>query len=95
MFYDFVFKPVLFTEKTTNLIEKNKYVFLIHHKLSKTHIKHFFKKYYNLHILQINTANQNRQKKNIFKKKGYKKFYKRCILQLKKNAVIPTLFLKK
>nr|YP_009519319.1 ribosomal protein L23 [Codium arabicum]AYC65242.1 ribosomal protein L23 [Codium arabicum] len=85
----------MLTEKTTNLMENQKYVFLINPRLNKTHIKSFFKKFYNLSILQINTLNLSQKKRQILTNKNYTKRSKRCILTISKETTIPSVFLKK
>nr|YP_009472745.1 ribosomal protein L23 [Codium arenicola]ARO74395.1 ribosomal protein L23 [Codium arenicola] len=76
-------------------MENQKYVFLINQRLTKTHIKYFFEKFYKIQIKKINTTNISRKKLQILNIQSYKKVYKRCIITISQNAILPPIFLKK
>ena len=69
--------PVLLTEKTSRLMEENKYTFQVDLKLSKKEIKNFIEKHYQVKVIRINTHRPPRVK-------GLP-FYKRAIITLEKT----------
>jgi large subunit ribosomal protein L23 len=52
---DFIKYPILLTEKTSQLLEYNKYTFNFDVKATKLEIKEFIEKYYKVKIKKINT----------------------------------------
>lgn len=82
----------LFTEKTTLLFENNKYTFDVSSKATKTQIKLFFKQYYQLKIIKINTYPLIRQHLNVMNNTYSKKIYKRIIISLPKTHPLPSKF---
>nr|YP_009532771.1 ribosomal protein L23 [Pedobesia claviformis]AYC65319.1 ribosomal protein L23 [Pedobesia claviformis] len=75
-------KHYLFTEKTTLLLESNKYVFDIYPYLNKNHIRLLFQQNYQLRLKKINTYTLNRKSVNKLTSRGYKKLTKRVIISL-------------
>jgi large subunit ribosomal protein L23 len=52
---DFIKYPILLTEKTTQLLEYNKYTFNFDVKATKLDIRNFIETYYKVKIKKINT----------------------------------------
>nr|YP_009330326.1 50S ribosomal protein L23 [Lambia antarctica]ANN39075.1 50S ribosomal protein L23 [Lambia antarctica] len=89
MLIDYLKKPGLFTEKTTNLLEQNQYTFDVVDKLTKKQIKVLFQKIYNIKPLKINSHRLTRKKTRLLASKGYKNINKRIIIKLEKNQKLP------
>ncbi len=70
--------PVL-TEKSILLFRQKTYIFIINKILTKQEIKFFFKIFFNINIIKINTLNLSIKKqvkeKKIERKSKYKKIY--------------------
>jgi len=69
--------PVVLTEKTSRLMEENKYSFQVNLKLSKKEIKSFIENHYQVKVIRINTHRPPRSK-------GLP-CYKRAIVTLEKT----------
>nr|YP_010199026.1 ribosomal protein L23 [Hydropuntia urvillei]UAD88475.1 ribosomal protein L23 [Hydropuntia urvillei] len=78
---DIIKYPIL-TDKTTQMIEENKYHFAVRNKANKIDIKQAIEKLFNVKVKKINTLNVKPKKKRIGKKIGYKKKYKKAIIKL-------------
>lgn len=89
LFCSLLKKKVLFTEKTTNRLENNKYTFDVIHHLTKSQIKKLFKKIYNIEPIKINSYKITRKKVRLLTSQGYKKKTKRIIITLPKTQKLP------
>ena len=73
-----IIKKVLITEKSSNLLEKNKYTFVVNDTVSKIEFKQYLKTLFNLNVTDINSIlckGKTFKRKNIsFKKSNFKKF---------------------
>lgn len=73
-----IIKKVLITEKSSNLLENNKYSFVVNDSVSKIEFKQYLKSLFNLNVININSIlykGKTYKRKNIsFKKSNYKKF---------------------
>nr|ARQ82198.1 ribosomal protein L23 [Avrainvillea mazei] len=76
------------TDKSTKLIDKNKYTFDVDLKLTKPQIKKIIETLYNVKVLAVNTHCLPRKKKNLKTFKNYLSFKKRTIISLSKNQKI-------
>jgi large subunit ribosomal protein L23 len=75
-------KYPLLTEKSLKLIKLNIYTFIIDNILTKTEIKYFFKIFFNIKIIKLNTLNLSIKKKKIENKIGKKTQYKKIYIKL-------------
>nr|UAD87647.1 ribosomal protein L23 [Gracilaria salicornia] len=74
-------RPIL-TDKTTKMVEDNKYYFAVEIKTKKSEIKQAVEKLFNVKVEKINTLIIKPQKKRIGKHTGYKSQYKKAIVKL-------------
>nr|WCH57161.1 ribosomal protein L23 [Hypnea musciformis] len=84
---DIVKYPVI-TDKSTQLLEENKYTFAVDDQAHKKDIKKTIEHTFNIKIKTINTCNRHPKKKRVGKFIGYKKRYKKAIITLEKNYSI-------
>nr|YP_009511091.1 ribosomal protein L23 [Hydropuntia rangiferina]AXI96764.1 ribosomal protein L23 [Hydropuntia rangiferina]UAD87445.1 ribosomal protein L23 [Hydropuntia rangiferina] len=77
-----IIKYPILTDKTTQMIEENKYHFAVETKAKKTEIKQAIEKIFNVKVEKINTLVIKPRKKRIGKKVGYKNKYKKAIIKL-------------
>jgi len=79
-------KSLVFTEKTTRLIEKyDSYTFDVDPRLTKPQIRQFFESVFKVKVLSVNTHRPPRQKRRLGSSQGYKTQYKRAIVTIPKN----------
>lgn len=90
-----VIKEPHITEKATDLIEQNKYVFKIFPKANKSEIKKAIKALYGAKVEKVNIIHLAPKKRRIGKyqgwRKGLKKGYKKAIVTLKRGEEIEIL----
>lgn len=85
---DLIKYPII-TEKSCRLIEKNKYTFDVDKRLTKSQIKIILEKIFKVNIISVNTHLPPVKKKRLGLKQGYKVRYKRVIITIKPNQIIP------
>nr|YP_010199434.1 ribosomal protein L23 [Gracilariopsis tenuifrons]UAD89292.1 ribosomal protein L23 [Gracilariopsis tenuifrons] len=78
---DIIKYPIL-TDKTTRMIEENRYCFAVEVKANKLEIKKAIEKLFDVKIQTINTINIKSKKKRVGKYIGYKSKYKKAIIKL-------------
>nr|YP_010199230.1 ribosomal protein L23 [Crassiphycus usneoides]UAD88679.1 ribosomal protein L23 [Crassiphycus usneoides] len=78
---DIVKYPIL-TDKTTQMLEDNKYSFTVKVKAKKSEIKQAIEKLFDVKVEKINTLIMKPKKKRIGKNIGYKSKYKKAIVKL-------------
>nr|YP_009509318.1 ribosomal protein L23 [Gracilaria vermiculophylla]AXI96968.1 ribosomal protein L23 [Gracilaria vermiculophylla]QXU75173.1 ribosomal protein L23 [Gracilaria vermiculophylla]WDZ68022.1 ribosomal protein L23 [Gracilaria vermiculophylla] len=78
---DIIKYPIL-TDKTTQMIEDNKYYFAVEVKAKKSKIKQAIEELFKVKVKKINTLRIKPKKKRIGKYIGYKKIYKKAIIKL-------------
>ncbi|MBU1255556.1 50S ribosomal protein L23 [Patescibacteria group bacterium] len=90
-----VIKEPHITEKATDSIEQNKYVFKVFPKANKSEIKKAIKALYGAEVEKVNIVHLAPKKRRIGKyqgwRKGLKKGYKKAIVTLKQGEEIEIL----
>ncbi len=84
----FVLKSPYITEKGTMLEKENKYTFKVLNDSNKVEIKKEIEEKYNVNVLNVNIINAKRKKRRIGKHQGFKKGYKKAIVEIKKGQKI-------
>ena len=74
-------RPVI-TEKTTKLMEENKYCFLVDPKANKTQIKQAVEEIFKVKVKAVNTLNVLGKVKRMGKYEGRRPSWKRAIVTL-------------
>nr|YP_010197831.1 ribosomal protein L23 [Gracilaria isabellana]UAD86247.1 ribosomal protein L23 [Gracilaria isabellana] len=77
-----IIKHPILTDKTTLMVEDNKYYFAVTIKAKKSEIKQAVEKLFDVKVEKINTLIVKSQKKRIGKYLGYKSKYKKAIVKL-------------
>ena len=80
------------TEKSIGLYGNRQYTFLVDRILTKVQIKYIIEKIFNVHIIQVNTANLPVKTKRVGKFIGKKASYKKAYVKLKEGETISDLF---
>nr|YP_010902716.1 ribosomal protein L23 [Hypnea nidulans]WCH54571.1 ribosomal protein L23 [Hypnea nidulans] len=81
-------KYPIITDKSTQLLEENKYSFAVDNQANKKDIKKTIENTFNVKIKHVNTYNRYPKKKRVGKFIGYKKRYKKAIVTLENNYSI-------
>jgi len=81
------------SEKATQLSSENKYVFKVSSYSNKIEIKKAIEDLFGVSVITVNIVNIPRKKKKLGKYSGWKKGFKKAIVEIKKGQqidVIPT-----
>ena len=87
---DLIRRPLV-TEKATQLLEDNQYVFEVSTKAAKPDIKAAIESLFEVKVISVNTCNPPAKEKRVGKFAGHKPRYKRAIVKLAPGDSI-TLF---
>jgi large subunit ribosomal protein L23 len=80
-------RPVI-TEKTTKMMEQNKYCFMVDQKANKTEIKQAIESIFKVKVQSVNTTNILGKIKRMGRHEGRRPSWKRAIVTLKKGSRI-------
>lgn len=83
-----IIKYPLITEKSTGLLENNKYSFIVDRYSNKTTVKEAIEYLFNVKVIKVNTCRLPRQKKRVGKYIGWKPQYKKAIVNLAEGDII-------
>jgi large subunit ribosomal protein L23 len=81
-------KRPLITEKTTKMMEENKYCFLVDPKANKTQIRQAVEQIFNVKVKAVNTLNLLGKIKKMGRHEGRRPSWKRAIVTLEKGSRI-------
>ncbi len=76
------------TEKATVLAESNKYVFKVFPRTNKVEIKKAIEDLYGVEVIGVNIIKVPRKRKRIGRTRGFKKGYKKAVIEIKKGQKI-------
>lgn len=80
-------RPVI-TEKTTKLMEENKYCFIVDPKANKTQIRQAVEEIFKVKVKSVNTLNTLGKIKRMGRYEGRRPSWKRAIVTLEKGSRI-------
>lgn len=86
--YDVIIKPIV-TEKTTSLMEENKYTFKVEKKANKIEIKHAVEKIFKVDVIDVKTMNVSGKKKRQGVHVGMTPSWKKAIITLAEGQRLP------
>jgi len=81
-------KRPLITERTTKLMEENKYSFLVDPKANKTQIKQAIEEIFKVKVKTVNTFNRLGKVKRMGRHEGRRSSWKRAIVTLEAGSRI-------
>ncbi len=76
------------SEKATDLVNKNKYIFKIKDSANKKQVKDAVEEIYKVNVLNVNITKIPRKKKRLGKFHGWKKGFKKAIIEIEKGQKI-------
>jgi len=79
------------TEKATDLVEINQYIFKVWPRANKSEIKKAIENLYGVDVLNVRIINVPKKKRRLGKIKGWKEGYKKSIVKIKKGQKIEVL----
>jgi len=79
------------TEKTTDLVKKNQYVFEVYPRANKMEIKKAIENLYGIDVLDVKIINVPRKRRRLGRISGWKKGYKKAIVKIKEGQKIEVL----
>ena len=79
------------TEKATNLIDNNQYVFRVLQSANKTEVKKAVEDIYGVKVVNVKIIRIPGKEKRVGKNLGWKKGYKKAIVRIKKGQKIEVL----
>lgn len=86
--YEVLIKPII-TEKTTGLMEENKYTFKVDKKANKIEIKHAVEKIFKVDVIDVKTMNVSGKKKRQGIHVGLTSSWKKAIVTLAEGQRLP------
>ncbi|OIO44574.1 MAG: 50S ribosomal protein L23 [Parcubacteria group bacterium CG1_02_36_42] len=86
-----ILKAPHITEKTTNLAEKNQYVFRVWQKANKNEIKKAIENLYKVKVMDVKIINVPAKRRRLGRISGWRKGYKKAIVRLKEGQKIEVL----
>jgi large subunit ribosomal protein L23 len=84
-------KSAHITEKASDLIKKNQYIFKIESRANKTEIKKAVEEIFKVNVTAVNIINIPAKKKRLGKISGWKKGYKKAVVIIKEGQKIEAL----
>ncbi len=88
---DIIIEPLI-TEKTTNLMEENKYCFKVDKRANKIEIKKAVEDIFGVQVEAVNTMNMKGKPKRFGVHRGYTSSWKKAIVTLKEGSKTIELF---
>ncbi len=83
---DIILKPVI-TERSTDLMEENKYTFLVHKGANKIQIKKALEDIFDVKVQSVNTMNVKGKRRRLGRfPEGVRPGYKKAIVTLKEDS---------
>jgi large subunit ribosomal protein L23 len=88
---DLIKRPII-TERTSELMEENKYVFEVDRRVNKTEIRQAVEKLFGVKVAQVYTMITPAKKKRVGKHSGYTQERKKAIVKLTADSKSIDLF---
>ncbi len=88
---DIIIKPLV-TEKTTGLMEENKYCFKVDKRANKIEIKNAVEEIFDVQVQAVNTMNMKGKPKRFGIYRGYTSSWKKAIVTLKEGSKTIEIF---
>ena len=83
-----ILKAPYISEKATEMAKEDKYIFQVVDKSNKNEIKNSIEELYKVNVTGVNVIKVSRKRKRLGKYQGWKKGFKKAIVQIKKGQKI-------
>jgi len=86
-----ILKTPQITEKATDLVEKNQYTFKVWPRANKIEVKKTIENLYGVDVISVRIINVPQKQRRLGKISGWRKGYKKAIVEIKKGQKIEVL----
>lgn len=83
--HDIILKPLI-TEKSTALIEENKYTFVVGKNANKIEIKRAVEELFDVKVRAVNTINMKGKQRRVGVHRGYRPDWKKAVVTLQDGS---------
>jgi large subunit ribosomal protein L23 len=86
-----ILKTPQVTEKATDLVKKNQYVFKVYSRVNKVEIKKAIEDLYGVDVVSVKIINVPKKRRRLGRISGWRKGYKKAIVKIKEGQKIEVL----
>ena len=86
-----ILKTPQVTEKATDLVKKNQYVFKVYSRANKNEVKKAIESVYGVDVISVRIINVPAKRRRLGRQRGWRKGYKKAIVKIKEGQKIEVL----
>jgi len=86
-----ILKTPQVTEKATDLVKKNQYVFKVYSRTNKNEVKKAIESVYGVDVISVRVINVPAKRRRLGRQRGWRKGYKKAIVKIKEGQKIEVL----
>ena len=86
-----ILKTPQVTEKATDLVKKNQYVFKVYSRANKNEVKKAIESVYGMDVISVRVINVPAKRRRLGRQRGWRKGYKKAIVKIKAGQKIEVL----
>jgi len=86
-----ILKTPQVTEKATDLVKKNQYVFKVYSRANKNEVKKAIESVYGVDVISVRIINVPAKRRRLGRQRGWRKGYKKAIVKIKTGQKIEVL----
>ena len=86
-----ILKTPQVTEKATDLVKKNQYVFKVYSRTNKNEVKKAIESVYGVDVISVRVINVPAKRRRLGRQRGWRKGYKKAIVKIKAGQKIEVL----
>ena len=86
-----ILKTPQVTEKATDLVKKNQYVFKVYSRANKNEVKKAIESVYGVDVISVRVINVPAKRRRLGRQRGWRKGYKKAIVKIKTGQKIEVL----
>jgi len=86
-----ILKTPQVTEKATDLVKKNQYVFKVYSRANKNEVKKAIESVYGVDVISVRIINVPAKRRRLGRQRGWRKGYKKAIVKIKAGQKIEVL----
>jgi len=86
-----ILKTPQVTEKATDLVKKNQYVFKVYSRANKNEVKKAIESVYGVDVISVRVINVPAKRRRLGRQRGWRKGYKKAIVKIKAGQKIEVL----
>ena len=86
-----ILKTPQVTEKATDFVKKNQYVFKVYSRANKNEVKKAIESVYGVDVISVRIINVPAKRRRLGRQRGWRKGYKKAIVKIKEGQKIEVL----